>query len=115
MHAIIETRSYLAAADAAGMGEVERTNVASLVGSDPIVGQLMVGTGGCRKFRFRKPSTGKSGGYRIVSFYDGEDIPVVLLTVFGKGEKDNLTKAERNALARMVKDLAVELRKKGTQ
>jgi hypothetical protein len=36
-------------------------------------------------------SKGKSGGYRVVWFYSGENFPVFLLTVFGKGEKDNLT------------------------
>jgi hypothetical protein len=30
---------------------------------------------------------------------------VFLITVFGKGEKDNLTKAERNNLAKLTKIL----------
>jgi hypothetical protein len=36
-------------------------------------------------------------------------MPLYLLTMFGKGEKDNLSKAERNELAELVgllKDLA---------
>jgi hypothetical protein len=31
---------------------------------------------------------GKSGGYRGVTFYSGINIPVFLITVFGKGEKE---------------------------
>ena len=65
----------------------------------------MRGCGGARKLRVRKPGTGKSGGYWVISYYGGDDVPVFLLTVFGKGEKDNLTKAERNALAGLTKRL----------
>ena len=52
---------------------------------------------------------GKSGGYRIVWYFGGGDIPVFLLTVFGKGEKANLTQGERNALRQMTKLLKESL------
>jgi hypothetical protein len=32
-------------------------------------------------------------------------MPLYLLTVFAKNEKDNLTRAERNALSRLVAEL----------
>lgn len=35
-------------------------------------------------------------------YYHSERMPLYLLTVFGKGEKDNLSKAERNELADLV-------------
>lgn len=73
----------------------------------------MPGTGGCRKLRWRKPGQGKSGSYRVVTYFDGEDIPVILLTVFGKGEKTNLTKGERNLLAKATAQMAADLRKQG--
>jgi len=38
-------------------------------------------------------------------YYYNETLPVFLLTVFAKNEKDNLTKAERNALAKLVRIL----------
>jgi hypothetical protein len=69
----------------------------------------MPGCGGARKLRVRKPGTGKSGGYRVITYYAGNDVPVFLLTVFGKGEKDNLTKAECNALAGLTKLLKASL------
>ena len=28
---------------------------------------------------------GKSGDYRVITFYSGDDIPVFLLNIFGKG------------------------------
>ncbi|VFM99334.1 MAG: hypothetical protein BECKG1743D_GA0114223_102614 [Candidatus Kentron sp. G] len=35
-----------------------------------------------------------------------ESIPLFLLTVFGKGEKDNLSRAERNELGKLTSLLA---------
>lgn len=49
----------------------------------------------------------------MITFFDGEDIPVALLTVFGKNERDNLTKAERNALATATARMAAKLRNLG--
>jgi len=59
----------------------------------------MQGTGGIRKLRWSAQGKGKSGGVRVIYYYHNETIPLFLLTVFGKGEKANLTKAERNDLA----------------
>ena len=109
---VIETNAFLAAAKAAGMDEEEREALASVVASNPTAGDLMQGTGGCRKLRCKKPGTGKSGGYRIVTWFGSADIPVFLLTVFGKIERANLSKAERNALAKLTGQLKESLRKK---
>lgn len=110
MHAVIETNAYLKAADEAGMSEEERANVVDITAVNPEAGAIMPGCGGARKLRVRKPGTGKSGGYRVITYFAGVDLPVFLLTVFGKGEKDTLTKAERNALAGLTKTLKDSLR-----
>jgi hypothetical protein len=105
MHSVIETNAYLKAADDAGMDEEERSEVVDLIAANPEAGVIMPGCGGARKLRVRKRGTGKSGGYRVVTYFAGESLPVFLLTVFGKGEKDNLSKAERNVLAALTKTL----------
>jgi hypothetical protein len=38
------------------------------------------------------------GGYRVITFYSGPDIPVFLLNVFAKNEKTDLTSKERQML-----------------
>ena len=111
MHTVIETKAFLAAAEDAGMSEEEREALVAIVANNPTAGDLMQGTGGCRKLRFRKPGTGKSGGYRVVTYFGGDDIPLFLLTVFGKNERANLSQAERNALARLTAQLKDSLRK----
>jgi hypothetical protein len=109
---VIETNAFLAAAKGAGMSEEEREALVAIVASNPTTGDLMQGTGGCRKLRHRKPGKGKSGGYRVITWFGGDDIPVFLLTVFGKNERANLSKAERNALASLTGQLRDTLRKK---
>lgn len=97
MQTVVETRAYLAAARDAGMTDEERLAAVDLVSATPDIGDVMIGTGGCRKVRLAGRGKGKSGGYRLITFYRvGER--VFLLTIFAKGERANLTQAERNAL-----------------
>jgi hypothetical protein len=102
MHTVIETKPYLTAADAAGMTETERERVVMFLAENPEAGDIMRESGGCRKIRIAKDGSGKSGGYRIITWFGGKDIPVFLLTVFAKGKKANLSDGECNALAKLT-------------
>lgn len=62
----------------------------------------MEGTGGIRKFRWKREGTGKSGGARVIYYYYNENYPLFVITVFIKGKKSNLTKEERNDLSKLV-------------
>lgn len=111
-HTIVETPAWLAAAREAGMSAAERQDVVDRLARDPTAGDVMAGTGGCRKLRVAGRGKGRSGGYRVITFYTGPDLPVFLLTVFSKGERANLTKAERNGLADLTKRIAAGYRRK---
>jgi hypothetical protein len=108
MHAVIETAAFLADAKQAGMEAWEREAFVMFIAAHPAAGDIIPGTGGARKCRFRRPGTGKSGGYRVITFFGGEDVPVFLLSVFAKGDRVNLSQAERNVLrielARLAED-----------
>jgi hypothetical protein len=73
-----------------------------MIARDPTCGVLIEGTGGVRKVRFAFGGRGKSGGARVVYFFHNETIPAFLLNIFAKNEKQNMSKAELNALARIV-------------
>jgi len=47
----------------------------------------------------------------VITFYSGKDLPVFLLTIYRKGEKANLSKAERNELKGILGDIVREYRK----
>ena len=59
-------------------------------------------TGGVRKLRWALPGGGRRGGARVIYFFHGERLPLFLLAMYGKNEKANLSKAERNAMAKVV-------------
>ena len=68
----------------------------------PKSGDLIEGTGGIRKLRWSRGDRGKSGGVRVIYYYHSELMPLYLITLFAKNVQDNLSKAERNDLAKLV-------------
>ena len=106
MHSVVETPTFLADAKATGMDAGEREAVVLFLSTNPQAGDVMEGTGGARKVRFRRPGMGKRGGYRIVFFHAGRDVPLFLLNVFVKGDRANLSVAERNTLRAILSGMA---------
>lgn len=98
MQTVVETPEYLSAAKKAGMTDIEREYAVTFLASNPDAGDVMPGTGGCRKVRIAKEGKGKSGGYRVITYYSTADQPVFLLTVISKGQQANLTEAQKNEL-----------------
>ena len=87
------------------LSESERIDVIDYVAASPKAGDLIQGTGGVRKLRWARSGRGKSGGVRVIYYFHSEALPLYLLTVFGKGEKADLSQAERNELAKLVQVL----------
>jgi hypothetical protein len=85
---------------------------------NPYAGRVMPGCGGLRKIRFRDPRRGKGtrGGLRVIYLYlPGQDW-VFLLDIYGKEEKDDLSREEKKVLARMatrIKEAAKGISKGG--
>lgn len=77
---------------------------------NPTKGDLMKGTGGLRKLRIAFEGKGKSGSGRVcyVDFavYD----KIFLITAYSKNEKENLSKNERNVIAKMIEQLEKSLK-----
>lgn len=47
----------------------------------------------------------------MITFYSGPEVPVFLITLFAKGEKVDLTQAERNAMKRELGGLVEDYRR----
>lgn len=77
--------------------------VAGMVAADPQLGEIVRGTGGFRKFRYAGvKNKGKSGGMRVVHLFVANDGEIHIIDIFEKSEKENLTKVERNELAKIA-------------
>jgi hypothetical protein len=87
------------------LSEDERQDVIDYLSEHPKSGDLIEGTGGIRKLRWARGGRGKSGGVRVIYYVHSEIMPLYLLTLFGKNEQANLSKADRNALAKLVQIL----------
>jgi hypothetical protein len=110
VHTISQLRTFDIAARESGMSEQEIDDLITYLSANPKAGDEMVGTGGCRKVRVAGRGKGKSGGYRTVTFFSGDSMPVYLITVFSKGERSNLTAAECKALKEITKKIVSEHR-----
>ena len=101
MITIAEVPEYIRQAEKL-LSATERQDIVSYLAAHPKSGDLIEGTGGIRKLRWGRGGRGKSGGVRLIFYYHSELMPLYLLTLFAKNEQDNLSKAERNDLAKLV-------------
>jgi hypothetical protein len=88
----------------------EVARLTDFLAENPEAGDLMKETGGARKLRFAPTGRGKRGGYRVVTYYCADDIPVFLMDVYAKGDKIDLSARERAALKKELEAFAEEYR-----
>lgn len=98
----IQTKEFSSNWDRLGFQDDDLRRLELDIMSDPSKYPVIQGTGGLRKARFAFENRGKSGGVRVcyVDFVVKETI--YLITVYPKNEKDNLSKAERNEIKKML-------------
>jgi hypothetical protein len=101
---VVETREFQQRA-ATRMSEAERQAFITFIAGHPEDGTVMVGTGGLRKSRWGVGSRGKSGGVRVIYYYHNPTMPLFLLTVFAKNERDNLSQRDRQSLRQVVTEI----------
>ncbi len=72
---------------------------------NPEAGVLIGGCAGARKARIgdKSRNRGKSGSFRYVYLFLPKASIVYLLVFFGKNEQANLSKSERNDIAKLVR------------
>ena len=104
MITVAETRHFLTKVVRL-LSETEKAELIAYLSVHPGAGVLIKGTGGIRKLRWARSGRGKSGGVRVVYYFHSLGMPLYLLTLFGKNEKDNLSMEEKKYLSRQVSEL----------
>jgi len=84
------------------LSDAERSELVAFIGANPEAGEVIPGTGGVRKVRWALAGKGKRGGARVIYYHHSERLPVFMLAAYAKNEKANLSRAERNAMKRLV-------------
>ncbi|MEO6215170.1 MAG: type II toxin-antitoxin system RelE/ParE family toxin [Sphingomonas sp.] len=102
LQTVVELPEFLRRAKAI-MSDEERVALVDFVAANPKPGVSL--GGGLRKVRVAREGGGKSGGYRTIFVFGGTHIPIFLVTVFAKNEKDNLSRTEQAELIAMSKAL----------
>ena len=83
----------------------EKTELVAYLALHPNAGTLIQGTGGIRKLRWARSGGGKSGGVRVIYYFHSVEMPLYLLTFFGKNEKANISMEEKYILSKLIKEL----------
>ena len=73
--------------------------------NNPDDGEVIQGTGGLRKLRWAAKGKGKRGGARVIYYFRDLNMPLYLLTLYGKGEKITLTGAEKRQARALVDEI----------
>ena len=68
----------------------------------PDSGAIIRGTGGVRKLRWRVAGKGKSGGIRVIYYWQVRNDEIWMLTVYGKSERDTIP---AHILRQIVKEM----------
>lgn len=103
VHTVVETPAFARTAKRVGASAAERDALLDTLMAEPASGEVIVGGGGVRKLRLGKEETGKSGGYRVPTFYMDEDAPVYLLAIIDKSELDNISADQKKQLRTVAK------------
>ena len=82
--------------------EEERGEFAAYIAANSEAGDVVPGSGGIRKVRWRRAGSGKSGGVRVIYFVRTLEEELVLLTLYAKSTTDNLTGATLKEIRRVL-------------
>lgn len=111
MHGVVLTDTFERQAKRAGLDDDALQAIVTTIANDPLGGDLIVGSGGARKLRHAGRGKGKSGGFRTIHYFGGDDVPLFLLAIYGKSQKGDLDAAERKELALILPRIAAAYRK----
>lgn len=87
------------------LGDDEYRSLQSHLMAHPGAGVVIKGSGGVRKVRWRSGGRGKSGGVRVIYYWAMADEQIFMLTLYGKGEKENLSVQDLRKVSKLVEEM----------
>jgi hypothetical protein len=78
----------------------EHAEFAAFLSADPTSGDVIQGSGGCRKVRWSRSGMGKRGGVRVIYFNQLSDGRIVLLLIYAKNSLDDISASVLRAITK---------------
>ena len=103
MLVIAETPTFSSEADRL-WSEDERLAFFAWLAANPEAGDVIPGSGGCRKVRWSRPGTGKRGGVRVIYFTRLASGEIWMLLVYSKSVRDNIPAHLLKAIRKEIED-----------
>jgi len=91
---VAETRPFVRQAVSLWSDE-EHAAFVDYIAANPEAGDVVPDSGGVRKVRWSRPGTGKRGGVRVIYFYHDSTMPLYLLLIYAKAQRENWTQDEK--------------------
>lgn len=75
-----------------------------LLSIHPDIGDVIKGSGGLRKVRWVASGSGKRGGTRVIYYWVTRQSKVLMLYVYRKNEREDLTSAQLKQLRKLIEE-----------
>jgi hypothetical protein len=89
VYSVIETEIFTTDAKAI-WSEDEREAFIDWIAENPLAGEVIPGSGGCRKVRWSRAGMGKRGGVRVIYFNRLSKGEIWLLVIYAKSVRGNI-------------------------
>ena len=91
--------------------EDDRNAFVDFIAANPDAGDVIPDTGGLRKVRWGRTGSGKRGGVRIIYFYHDDTMPLYLLLIYAKAERENWTPDEKRRAQALTETIKLTYRR----
>lgn len=108
---VIELPGYRRRADEL-LTVAEQDALVDLIAYDPTCGDLIPGSGGLRKVRIGRGGSGKRGGARVIYYFYNVEFPALLMALYAKNEKDDLSAREKKEFTGYAKEAVAQWQRK---
>lgn len=102
---IVETPEFLSASRKL-LTDQQRADLVDHLARNPEEGDLIPESGGVRKLRWALEGRGKRGGARVIYFHHSQKLPIFLLTIYAKNQRDDLSTADLKSFRALTKSIA---------
>lgn len=105
----IATKTFDTEWDNLGLNDETLRQLQNHILQNPKAGDIIQGTGGLTKLRWKLPSTGKSSGIRVLYIDLIRQEVNILINCYAKSDKDNITAKEKAMYKKFIDEMRKEL------